>query len=175
MPLITYDEQAVRVPISDIVIDGTTIKRQVLLTGMTQQLIWENNPRSSVTLSVTVEHYALGPNDGSGNPSYGERMNIQFPSIDRTFNIVASADTLVDEATGEYLCPTSDYDFALSLKAQNPDLDVNLPSVLYNADGTERNFIKENQFFRRLSDNAPVIVTNLEKQYIQTTADRGKF
>lgn len=180
MPFIDYQPQSIRVEIPDTIMGGTVIKRKALLTSMFQSLYNDNNPSVYqngivINLNVLIEHYAVGPNDANGQATYGERLNTKFPNIDYPYVIVADRNSIVDAATGQKLCDASEYNQAMALKAQNPSLDVHLPAALYNADGTEKNFTSEDKFFANLSDNAPVIVTNLQKQYIQQEAALGKF
>lgn len=181
MPLINYQIQPIRVDIPDAVIGGTVVKRKALLIRMNQTLLNDSAPiyfgggNVGVELNLVIEHYAVGPNDANGQATYGERLNTRFPGIDYPYAITGNSNSIVDAATGQKLCDASEYQQVVSMRQQNPELDIKFPATLYNADGTEKNFMTEDQFFSQLADNVPVVVSDMEKQYIQQTAAMGKF
>jgi hypothetical protein len=168
MPLIRYQKPQIVVPISDLVMGSTIVKRKARFDSMTYSQSSGNMPLApgffgntiqspgSVVINLTIQHFATTENGGYGEILDGKRG---FSSYNQT--LTADFRTLVDAETGEVICDISEFQKVESVLEGG---------ILYN-----RNFMHENEFFRRLAENVPTIVDDLIEQYIITASDNGTF
>lgn len=166
MGIIRYQEPQIAVDIADLVIGDTIIKRKcyfesLLYTqinqGPTPSLfggIGGNSPER-VAVVVTVKHFAKNA-DGT----YGEALEGKNGFVPYQKRLLADDTTLVDSTTGEILCSASQY----TAEA------VSEGGVLFGKD-----FMYENEFFRRMAKTQAVIVDDLIIAKIQSASARGIF
>jgi hypothetical protein len=164
MPLIRYQKSPIVVPISDLIIDGTTIKRKARFdsmvyaqsTGMIAPSFAGQTSPGSVVINLTIQHFAQGAEGSYGVALEGKRG---FSSYQ--VNLVADARTLVDATTGEVICDATEYQKVESIEEGG---------ILFG-----RNFMYENEFFRQIAENVPVVVDEMITTYIETASANGTF
>lgn len=162
MGLIRHQSPQIVVEISDLVIESTEIKRKARFDRLLYQQGAEptfgiqSASLQKVTIGLTIQHFAKAP-DGS----YGTSLEGRPGFSSYQHNLIADNSSLVDAATGEVICDASEYNKVESV----------LPGgILYG-----RDFMYEDEFFRRMAELVDIKVDDTIIHYIQTASQLGKL
>lgn len=179
MALLRYQEPQIVVEIADLVIGNTVIKRKARFDSLHYSQTTPQStpgpfpgsvsttPAQEVVIMVTILSFAANA-DGS----YGESLEGKPGFASYTRPLRATNTTLVDASTGVVIGEaTLLNDPAATQDAYTDGFGVQHPAgVLHGKD-----YMYEDEFFRRLASNMPVIVDDLIGQYMVSASANGRY
>lgn len=146
---VTFNNPILLVPISDLTIGGTVIKRKAQLNYLLYQPV-----NKFLTISVQIVSFAANQ-DGSYGAQFDENL---VHSYEKTFT-AKNGENIVDVATGLYLCDSG-----------QEYINGNLNPLLEG-----KNYAEEFDFYDNLANTTPVIIDDMIKNFILYADAQGRF